>query len=54
MNLEELRNEAKEIISIDQLGRGQVVSPVLSRVPQNGTDVFVNLFSQRDGVITVE
>ena len=53
-NLEELRNETKEIIDVDRLGGGQVVSPVLGRVPQNGTDVFVNLFGQRDGVITVE
>ena len=42
-NLEELRNAATDIIGIDQLGRGQVMSPVAGWVPQNSTDIMINL-----------
>ena len=53
-NLEEFRNVGTKTIGIDQLGRGQVVSPVAGRVPQNTTDIFVNSLRECLDVIVVE
>ena len=46
MDLEKLRNAATEVIGIDQVGRQQMMSPVVGCVPQNITDVSVNNLRQ--------